>query len=177
MMTYNLYRKFGSLLLAAISVTMVACQDDETSELYRSVYPESITLNIPKEVQPLIYKDENGANVLPLLKGEEVQLGCTILPEDITFDEVVWSSSDKNVAEVDQNGVVKALNGNGSTYSVIQVSPSAFYAGSGIYGTLKVMVSNEMIQLKIFRYRLRLIKFIWGKACNCNILYSQKHNL
>ena len=91
-MTYNLYRKFGSLLLAAISVTMVACQDDETSELYRSVYPESITLNIPKEVQPLIYKDENGANVLPLLKGEEVQLGCTILPEDITFDEVVWSS-------------------------------------------------------------------------------------
>lgn len=146
MMTYQLYKKFGGILLAAISVAMVACQDDESAELSQSVYPESITLNIPEEVKPLIYKDENGTNVLPLLKGETVQLGCTILPENITFNEVSWLSSDKNVAEVDQNGVVKALNGNGSTYSVIQVSPSVFYAGSGIYGTLKVMVSNEMIQ-------------------------------
>lgn len=146
MMTYQLYKKFGGILLAAISVAMVACQDDESAELSQSVYPESITLNIPEEVKPLIYKDENGTNVLPLLKGETVQLGCTILPENVTFNEVVWASSDTNVAEVDPNGVVKAVNGDGSTYSVIQVSPSAFYSGSGIYGTLKVMVSNEMVK-------------------------------
>ena len=66
MMTYQLYKKFGGILLAAISVAMVACQDDESAELSQSVYPESITLNIPEEVKPLIYKDENGTNVLPI---------------------------------------------------------------------------------------------------------------
>ena len=29
MMTYQLYKKFGGILLAAISVAMVACQDDK----------------------------------------------------------------------------------------------------------------------------------------------------
>lgn len=33
MMTYQLYKKFGGILLAAISVAMVACQDDESAEL------------------------------------------------------------------------------------------------------------------------------------------------
>ena len=145
-MTSNLYRKLNALLLGITAVTMMACQEDETGDLYEAIYPKSITLDIPESVRPLIYQDENGTNVLPLLKGEEVQLGYTILPENITFNEVAWSSSDENVATVDENGKVKAVNGNGSTYSIVQVSPSVFFTGSGIYSTLKVMVSDELVQ-------------------------------
>ncbi len=145
-MTSNLYRKLNALLLGVTAVTMMACQEDETGDLYEAIYPKSITLDIPESVRPLIYQDENGTNVLPLLKGEEVQLGYTILPENITFNEVAWSSSDENVATVDENGKVKAVNGNGSTYSIVQVSPSVFFTGSGIYSTLKVMVSDELVQ-------------------------------
>ena len=101
-MTYQLYKKFGGILLAAISVAMVACQDDESAELSQSVYPESITLNIPEEVKPLIYKDENGTNVLPLLKGETVQLGCTILPENVT-------SMATNIAKPNMPNAMKAI--------------------------------------------------------------------
>lgn len=123
---------------------VVSCEDDETADLNSAIYPKSITLQVPENVKPLIYKDENGTDVLPLLKGEEVKLGYVMLPEEITFDEVAWTSSDESVAEVTPEGMVKAVNGNGETYSVIQVSPSVFYSGSGIYSALKVMVSNEM---------------------------------
>ena len=145
MMKYQLHKGIGCLLVAAMVSTFCSCGDEVTEELTQAIYPASIAINLPDEVKSLIYKDENGTDVLPLLKGAEVHLGYTMLPENITFNEVVWTSSNTDVAEVDADGTVKAINGNGETYSVVQVAPSVFFTGSGIYSTLKVMVSNELV--------------------------------
>lgn len=146
MMKIQLHKVLGCLWMAAAVPTFWACGEENMEELTQAVYPSSIVINLPEEVKPLIYKDENGTDVLPLLKGEEVHLGYTMQPENITFNEVAWTSSHTDVAEVDADGTVRAINGNGETYSVVQVAPSVFFTGSGIYSTLKVMVSNEMIQ-------------------------------
>ncbi len=131
-------------MLAAASLGMLSCTDDETVELSEAIYPGTININLPDAIKSLIYQDENGTDVLPLLKGESVSLGYTLLPENVTYNEVAWSSSNESVATVDEVGTVTAVAGNGESYSVIQVAPSVFYTGSGIYSTLKVIVSNEL---------------------------------
>ncbi|MCD7816248.1 MAG: Ig-like domain-containing protein [Bacteroides sp.] len=144
MITYSLHKSLGCLLLAAASLGMLSCTDDETVELSEAIYPGTININLPDAIKSLIYQDENGTDVLPLLKGESVSLGYTLLPENVTYNEVAWSSSNESVATVDEVGTVTAVAGNGENYSVIQVAPSVFYTGSGIYSTLKVIVSNEL---------------------------------
>ena len=42
---------------------------------------------------------------------ETVQLAVTVFPEDAAMGRVVWTSSDPAVATVDQNGLVKGLQG------------------------------------------------------------------
>lgn len=50
----------------------------------------------------------------PLLLGAAselscVQLACTVVPENATYQNVVWSSSDENVAKVNENGLVQGV--------------------------------------------------------------------
>lgn len=40
---------------------------------------------------------------------DEIQLAAQILPENHTYNRVVWSSSDEKIATVDENGLVKCL--------------------------------------------------------------------
>ncbi len=49
---------------------------------------------------------------------DEKTLIATILPEDATFKELVWSSSDPLVVSVDQNGNIKALSPGEATITV-----------------------------------------------------------
>lgn len=44
-----------------------------------------------------------------LVSGETVQLTATLLPENATIKRLTWTSSDKNVATVNANGLVRAL--------------------------------------------------------------------
>lgn len=126
--------------------SLASCNDEDTVEpLTQAVYPSAVQLTLPGELEQLVYTDESGAAVLPLLKGTSATLGYAMVPEDVTFNEVNWTSSDESVATVESNGTVTALSGNGRGYSIIQVAPAAFYAGSGIYGTLKVVVANELV--------------------------------
>ena len=52
---------------------------------------------------------------LRLLKSESVTLTATVEPEDATDRKVTWSSSDTNVANVDQSGKVTAKNAGSAT--------------------------------------------------------------
>lgn len=140
---------FGCLILLAAAMLMASCDDEDTSELRQAVYPDAVKMTLSDELQQLVYTDESGASVLPLLKGLSATLGYSISPENVTFDEVNWTSSDESVATVEQNGTVNALSGDGRGYSIIQVAPSVFYSGSGIYGTLKVVVVNEIIPAEL----------------------------
>ncbi|MDO4162917.1 MAG: DUF4979 domain-containing protein [Bacteroides sp.] len=138
--------KYGSmcLLLAATSALQISCSDDDaTSELNEAIYPESVGLVIPESVEQYIYTDATGVSTLPLIKGEQVQLGYTMAPDNVTYDDVAWSTTDATIVTVDEDGLASAVNGNG--YAIVQVAPSVFYSGSGIYSTLKIEVDNELI--------------------------------
>ncbi|MBB4034198.1 uncharacterized protein YjdB [Dysgonomonas hofstadii] len=137
----------GCLVLAATFIAMVSCSDDDaSSNLSSAIYPKSVEISVPAELQPLIYTDQIlGIKVLPMIKGESVTFGYTILPEEVTFKDVKWTSSDVSVATVDENNKVTAVSGDGAGYSIIQVAPDAFYSGSNIYGTLKIVVANSLV--------------------------------
>ena len=49
-------------------------------------------------------------NQLELFEGETEQLIATVLPEDATNKDVTWTSSNPNIATVDENGNIKALS-------------------------------------------------------------------
>jgi uncharacterized protein YjdB len=60
--------------------------------------------------------------ILPTLtitgKGEAATLTVTVLPDNATDPTVTWSSSDENIATVDSDGVVTAVNGGAATITV-----------------------------------------------------------
>ena len=58
-----------------------------------------------------------------LIEGEEKQLTYTVLPENATNKNVVWSSSNSNIASV-ENGLVKAWNKGSATITITTVDQS-----------------------------------------------------
>lgn len=135
----------GYLLMAAGTVA-TSCSDDETATLSSSIYPGNVEMIIPAEAQCLIYTDkELETNVLPLIKGETVQLGCAITPDNATYKDVMWTSSNERVATVDADGLLKAVSGDDTGFSIVQVAPDVSYSGSGIASSLRVIVVNELI--------------------------------
>jgi uncharacterized protein YjdB len=60
-------------------------------------------------------------DTLNLNKGSSGNLTANVLPENANNKSVVWSSSDPNVANVDQNGNVSALNAGIASVSVTTI--------------------------------------------------------
>lgn len=140
--------KYGfACVLLATAALQTSCSDDDTSSnLYEAIYPSSVSLVLPESVEQYIYTDaSSGSNTLPLVKGDQVQLGYSLLPADVTFNEVSWSSSNEAVVTIDENGLATAVGSGTNGYSIIQVAPSVFYSGSGIYSTLRIKVDDTLI--------------------------------
>lgn len=136
----------GCLLLATIPAVVSSCSDDDAAQLSSANYPASVKMELPDALQALVYTDELGAEVLPLIKGETVSLSYSILPDNVTFKDVKWASSNDEVATVDADGNITAVSGDGTGYAVIQISPDVYYSGSNIATTLKVVVANAMVE-------------------------------
>ena len=135
---------YGMMLIGG-ALALASCSDDEDFKTLQSVYyPGKVELSIPAEFQKLIYTDENGASTLPLIAGESVSLACTVLPDDATSKNVKWTSSNPEVATVDQDGNIKAVSGDGLGYTMIQVAPDPSHSAAGISSTIKVAVSNTL---------------------------------
>jgi uncharacterized protein YjdB len=130
-----------------ITATLTACSDDDNRipNVSAAYCPDGIAMQIPADMQKLIYTDNTGADVLPLIVGETVQLGYDLTPADATFNSVVWTSSDASVATVDEGKVV-ALSEAGLGYSIVTVAPKGMFSGSGVFSTLKVKVDAQMHQ-------------------------------
>ncbi len=143
----NIISKYSkSLLMAAALVGFASCSDDDNNpNLEPATVPSAIEMQIPAEYQKLIYTDNTGADVLPLIIGEKVQLGYTLQPENVTYNNVLWASSDQNVVSVD-NGNIEALSEKGLGYSIVSVYPVGMYSGSGVLSSLKVKVSEHLQQ-------------------------------
>lgn len=136
--------KYGMecLLVAMLPMAFSACNDEaEFAELPSASFPAQVVMDIPAAQQQLIYKD-NDTQVLPLVKGEKLTIGGSVLPEDATYKELAWSSSDEQVVTIDADGNLTAV---GEGYAVIQLAPEACYPGSGIPQTLKVLVVDKLV--------------------------------
>lgn len=143
----NMYKfNIGIMTFAGLCSAFVSCKNEDFTDVSEAQFPERVEFVFPDEIKGLIYIDELGSSNLPLLAGETVKLGYEIYPENVTFKDVTWTSSNESVATVSNEGEVKAIEGDGTTFSIIQLAPVAAYSGSGIYKTLKVVVSNTMIQ-------------------------------
>jgi hypothetical protein len=69
-----------SLLLMG-TLPLASCSDNDIIPNVTPAYcPSSITMDIPSDYARLIYTDNTGASVLPLIKGQAVQLGYTPHP-------------------------------------------------------------------------------------------------
>ena len=149
MMTKNIKHIFcAGIALFSMAAVLVACGDKEApiEDLQPAICPATIEFNLPDNLQQLVYTDETGAGVLPLIKGEHVTLPYTVTPDNITFNDVVWTSSNPEIASVDDQGNVDALSGDGIGYSIVQLAPVGMFSGSGVNCNLKIRVSNTLIK-------------------------------
>ncbi|MBR5350861.1 MAG: DUF4979 domain-containing protein [Prevotella sp.] len=135
----------GVALLAGV---LFSCGENDApiEELLSAKCPAKIEFQLPDNLQQLIYTDATGAQVLPLIKGERISLPYIMTPDDITFSDVIWSSSNPEIASVDDQGNVEALSGDGIGYSIVQVAPVGMFSGSGVNCNLKIRVSNTLIK-------------------------------
>lgn len=133
------------LMLGLAATSLTSCSDDDKGgNLYSAEIPASVEFNLSQDQQQLIYTDATGAKCFPMVKGETLQLDYTMKPENVTFKDVAWTSSNTDFATVTEGGLVSAVSGDG--YSIVQIAPVGLYEGSGINANLKVVVSNEMRQ-------------------------------
>lgn len=133
-------------LAAVAAISLASCSDDDVSTSATPVkVPNTITFNLPDELQRLIYTDEVGAQHLPLLKGETVQLSYVVTPDGVDADDVEWGSTNEAVATVDDEGNVYAVSGTGDGYSTISVAPVGYSGSSGIEASLIVNVADELV--------------------------------
>ena len=139
---------FAAFIVAcgfAAALTSCSKDDDRIPSVESAICPSDIQMQIPAEMARLIYTDNTGADVLPMIVGETVQLGYTLAPEEATYKTVIWTTSDATIASV-ADGKVEALSEKGLGYSIVTVAPTGMYAGSGVFSTLKVKVDAHMKQ-------------------------------
>ncbi|MBP5550526.1 MAG: Ig-like domain-containing protein [Bacilli bacterium] len=82
-------------LIAFISFILIGC-DEEKPPVVNTTPPEMIE----------IYT--GGGNKMTYYYGDEIQLAIDIDPYDASYD-VIWKSSDPNIARVDENGLVRIV--------------------------------------------------------------------
>ena len=135
----------AGLVCCGFAAALTSCSKDDNRipNVTPATCPSAIAMQVPAEYSKLIYTDNTGADVLPLIVGESVQLGYSLEPADATFDNVTWSTSDATVASV-TDGKVEALSEKGLGYSIVTVAPTGMFSGSGVLSTLKVKVAAHL---------------------------------
>ena len=95
-----------------------------TSKAPSNVLVEKITINGKTEV----------------VAGGYLVLDATVTPKDATNKVLTWSSSDRKVATVDEEGIVKAVNEGTATITAEATD------GSKVKGTIKIKVIGKKVE-------------------------------
>lgn len=85
-------------------------------------------------------------NTICLLRNTELQLSCSIEPENVTDNTVLWTSSDETIATVSQDGKLITKDKCGST--VISVTPGVGFGASQATPTRLVKVIERVIEVE-----------------------------
>lgn len=144
-MITKIYKYVFAGFIGCAMLSACSKDDDRIPNVESALCPSAIEMQIPAEMAKLIYTDNTGADVLPMIIGETVQLGYTLEPAEATFKNVTWTTSDASIVSV-TDGKVEALSEKGLGYSIVTVAPTGMYAGSGVLSTLKVKVDAHMKQ-------------------------------
>lgn len=137
----------GVLATAAIAVSLCACSDDdEPGQLKEAIYPSAVEFSFPDEVKSFVYDEGNGVKTLPMIKGQSVRLSAMLHPDNVTFQDKLWMTSNPQNVSVDGDGNITALSSEGDGYSMITVAPDPYYPGSGISASIRVRVSDALVR-------------------------------
>ena len=90
----------GKLVANGIGNTVITCSADN-----------GVSAQCAVTVNPILASSiALSQNQAELLKGEKLQLTATITPNNATYKDISWSSSDESVATVDNNGIITATS-------------------------------------------------------------------
>ena len=113
-MKKNYIMHFGGMVIMIILV-LSSCSDDKN---LGDPMSETITIS-SVTIAATSYDAKN--DTICLLKNGELQLSCTVLPEEVSNPNVQWTSSNESVATITQNGKITAKENLG--ISVVRVTP------------------------------------------------------
>ncbi len=121
-MKYIIKRVLGSLLICATILMNYSCSDDETSDYYELIFPDSVDITYDTDAWgDKIYYDNVTyySNIVPLYVGLSIDLDFEYTaPEGFNTGIWRWTSSNEEVATVDDDGLVTAV---GAGYTVVNV--------------------------------------------------------
>ena len=87
------------------------------------------------ETKPVIITDITIEGKQSLKVGQTTQLKAIVKPENTSVENLKWSSSNKEVVSVDENGLVKAIKEGNATITV--------KTENGVTGTINIKVEKE----------------------------------
>ena len=117
-----IYAVFAAILFAA-------CKND----------PESENPTAPKTVHVQDISIKNPINPVSLVKGTTFQIEATVLPENATDKKILYSSSDKNIAAVNEKGLIFAKS--------VGTASITLKAADGVSKTISVTVTAARINV------------------------------
>ena len=106
----------------------------KTSDNNEFTFNKEITVNAKPDVKVQTINVSGGNEVV---SGEELQLSAMVLPEGATEKEVTWSTSNTQVATVDNNGKVTAKTVTQDTQVTIKATAND---GSNVTGSINITV-------------------------------------
>ena len=119
-----------------------------TSDLYRAAAQWNEFTNIVEMAPSSVLATSVILNQTEasLTEGETLQLTATVLPEDATDKTVTWTSSDENIATVDQNGLVTAVAVGTATITATTAD------GSNLSVSCEISVTTESVMTNTFEF-------------------------
>lgn len=134
----GIYRHILNVSFIMTTVCFSSCSNEENlgGELKELKTISSITIN------QTIYN--TGDNVICMLPGQNVQLDCTILPEDAEDKSIKWTSSDEDVATVTTDGLLSA---NVVGTSVIRVTPAIGFGSVDVTPSYTLNVVDNFVDI------------------------------
>lgn len=131
---------WGVALMLVTTMVTTSCSDDKDfgEKMDEVTTISSIT------IAPTEYDVDK--NTICLLRNTELQLSCSIEPENVTDNTVFWTSSDETIATVSQDGKLITKDKCGST--VISVTPGVGFGASQATPTRLVKVIERVIEVE-----------------------------
>ena len=138
-----------------------------------------------KKIETLVSSIKLNNTSIELDKGSTATLTATITPSNATIKNVIWESSNPQVAKVDQSGIVTALSAGTATITATavdgsEVSTSCKVVVKGVdtkitlSQTEAIMLVNDIITLT-YSVTPSIVSVEWSTS-NSNVVYIKKNS-